>query len=163
MKKLDERRVNPDLLKLNTSQKRVLMKTVEAGDPKRAAEDVAMASDSRNLMSAVKVLAKYGLIVTYPENLGHDDEPAEIQLTDEGQQHADDYNVTDDPTLRTPEEQEASAPQGGPADTGTGELEMGMEPEMGAQPAAGGENTGVGLELSSFFKDINDLSQFLKS
>ena len=156
MKKLDERRVNPDLLKLNTSQKRVLMKTVEAGDPKRAAEDIAMASDSRNLMAAVKVLAKYRLIVTYPEQLGPDDEPAEIELTDEGQQHADDYNVTEDPTLRTKDEQEDSAPQGGPADTGTGELEMGMEPEMGD------ENTGMGLELSSFFKDINDLSQFLK-
>lgn len=90
--------------------------------------------------------------------MGPDDEPAEIELTDEGQQHADDYNVTEDPTLRTPEEQEASAPEGQPAETGTGELEM----ELGAEQPAGEENTGMGLELSSFFKDINDMSQFLK-
>ena len=44
MKKLIERRVNPDLLKLNQSQKRVLMKTIAAGDPKRAAEDIAAAA-----------------------------------------------------------------------------------------------------------------------
>ena len=155
MKKLIERRVNPDLLKLNQSQKRVLMKTIAAGDPKRAAEDIAAASDSRNLMSAVKVLARYGLVVTYPENLGPDDEPAEVELTDEGQAHADDYNVMDDETLRTPEEVKASAPQDQPADTDTGELEM----EFGVEQPAGSE---MDLELSSFFKDINDLSQFLK-
>lgn len=156
MKKLDEKRVNPDLLKLNRSQKRVLMKTVEAGDPKRAAEDIAAAEDSRNLMAAVKVLAKYGLLVTYPEDLGPDEEPEAVELTDLGQQHADDYNVTNDPTLRTPKEQEASAPEGLPAETGTGEMEMGL----GAEPPAGeGE---LGLELSSFFQEIHNWSRFLK-
>ena len=153
MKKLNERRVNPDLLKLNTSQKRVLMKTVEAGDPKRAAEDVAAAEDSRNLMAGVKVLAKYGLLVTYPEELGHDMEPEEIELTELGQQHADDYDVTNDPTLVTPEEQAASAPEGQPAETGTGgeEMGLGLEPEAGM----GGE-ADLGLELSSFFHKIDN-------
>lgn len=157
MKKLDEKRVNPDLLKLNQSQKRVLMKTVEAGDPKRAAEDIAAAEDSRNLMSAVKVLANYGLVITLPQELGPHDEPEAVELTDEGQQHADDYDVTNDPTLRTQEEQEASAPEGQPADTGTGEMEMGMGAE---EPA--GQEMGMELELSSFFQEIHNWSRLLK-
>jgi len=136
------------------------MKTVEAGDPKRAAEDIATSSDSRNLMSAVKVLARYGLVVTYPEDLGPEDEPAEVELTDEGQQYADDYNVTEDPQLRSPDEEEAAAPEGPPgttAPTDTGGEEM--LPFGGEQPAATAE---PGLELASYFREIHNWSKILK-
>lgn len=158
MTKLTEKRVNPDLLKLTRSQKRVLMKTIEAGDPKRAAEDVAAAEDSRNLMAAVKVLAHYGLLITYPGELGPDDEPHEIELTDLGQEYVQDYNVTDDPTLRTKSEEAASAPEGQPAATGTGGQEM---TDMGAEPQMSGEPD-LGLELASFFREIHNWSRILK-
>jgi len=132
------------------------MKTVQAGDPKRAAEDIAASEDSRNLIAAVKVLAHYGLVDTFPAELGPEEEPQEVALTDLGQQYADDYDVMNDPSLVLPSEQEESAPEGPPgtaAQTGTGEEEMGM---------GTGEPAGLGLELSSFFRDVNDLSRFLK-
>jgi hypothetical protein len=108
MKKLNEKRVNPDLLKLNTSQKRVLMKTVEAGDPKRAA------------------------------------------------------NVTDDPALRTDDETEESEPGPGPAEPGTGGEEMGLGnvgAELGKPPSNGDD---MGLELSSYFREIHNWTRILK-
>ncbi len=146
MTTLNEKRVNPDLLKLNISQKRVLKKTEEAGDPKLAAEQVAAADDSRNLMAAVKVLSKYGLITTYPPVLGPDTEPETIEMTELGKEYAEEYNVSDDPTLVTPKEKQESEPQGGPALTDTGGEEM---------LNVGGDE-GLGLELSSFFHDIDN-------
>ncbi len=149
MTTLNERRVNPDLLKLNTSQKRVLKKTEEAGDPKLAAEQVAAAEDSRNLMSGVKVLSKYGLITTYPPVLGPNDEPETIEMTELGKEYAEEYNVSDDPTLVTPKEQQESEPQGDPAAAGGEDMaNLGGEEELGDE--------GLGLELSSFFHDIDN-------
>jgi len=150
MKKLNERRVNPDLLKLNISQKRVLKKTQEAGEPKLAAEQVAAAEDSRNLMAAVKVLVKYGLVTTYPPQLGPDDEPDTIELTNLGQEYAEEYNVMDDQSLVTPNEKEQSEPEGGVAGSETGGEEM---LGLGGEPT---DDQGLGLELSTFFRDIDN-------
>jgi hypothetical protein len=151
MKTLNEKRVNPDLLKLNTSQKRVLKKAEEAGDPKLAAEQVAAAEDSRNLMAAVKVLVKYKLVITYPPILGPDDEPETVEMTELGKEYAEEYNVADDPALVTPKEQQESEPQGGVADPGTGGEEM---MDLGSDDGQGDE--GLGLELSSFFLNIDN-------
>ena len=148
----------PEGIRLNHSQKRVLRKTIDAGDPRLAAEQLAAASDNRNLMAASKVLAKYGYITTDPYFLKSDDEPQTIELTDKGQQAVEDYDIQQDPTLVTPEEQAESEPEGQPP-TAAVPSEAGGAADLGAsEPTTELGGTDVGLELSSFFHEINDLA-----
>lgn len=159
-----------DMMRMSQSQKRVLRKVLDTGDdPVMAATQVVQAEDSRNLIAAAKTLAKYGYITTEPYILSYDDEPKSIKLTDKGQEAAEKYDVQNDQTLVTPEEQQAGAPQGeqpatepgeaGAAEPGAGEEAAGGEEELGGEEL---EGEGVGLELSSFFHQVNDLAK-LKS
>jgi hypothetical protein len=147
----------PNIMRMTQSEKRVLRKTIDANDPQLAADEISRAKDSRNLIAASKTLSKYGYIITNPIILGFDDEPNAIELTDKGQEAIDKYDIQNDDTLITKDEQENSSPETPPP---------AINPNTGAEveptPAAGQNNpnlkgNGVGLELSSFFRSINDL------
>lgn len=193
-------------LNLSISQKRVLRKILDAGDSGMAANDIINSEDSRNLIAAVKTLAKVGYITTTPTDLGPHDEPNSIEVTDLGQQVADEYNVQNDPKLVTKKEREESEPteqqpMGGEGELGgmggglggmgipgepgglegelggeggeekpeefgseketKGELndEEGLEGETGEEKPKKLKGKNVGLELSSFFLDVNDLAK----
>jgi len=146
-----------EIMRMSQSEKRVLRKTIDANDPNIAADEIAQAKDSRNLIAAAKTLSKYGYIITDPLVLGFDDEPSSIELTDKGQTAIDRYGIQNDDTLITQDEQESSSPEEPPPAT---------NPNTGApieQPSTAGQNNpnlkgnGVGLELSSFFQSVNDL------
>lgn len=150
-----------DQLKLTHSQLRVLRKVMDAEeDPKQAAEQVLKSADSRNLVAATKVLQRYGYVETEPEELGHDSEPQTIMLSDQGKKAAEEYDVKNNAALQTPEEQQQSAPAAPSGEDPAPE-------EGGEMDAEGGDNLGmeelegedVGLELSSFFLDINDMAK----
>ena len=154
-------------MRMTHSQKRVLRKCVDSGDdPQMAASQISQAEDSRNLIAATKTLAKYGYVTTDPYILGPDDEPQTVELTDKGQEAAERYDVANDETLVTQEEKQQSAPQGEqPTAEEPGEAGAAEEPELGGEVELGGEELegeGVGLELSSFFHQVNDLAK-LKS
>ena len=150
----------PEGINLTQSQKRVLRKTAESGNPQMAAERVAAAEDSRNLVTATKTLARYGYVTTVPFILGPDTEARAIELTDKGHQAIDDHDIMNDESLVTQDEKEESEPEGQPA-TAEEPTEAGAaEDELGGE--LGGEEGGVELELSSFFHEVNDLAN-LKS
>ena len=178
-KRLSEVMAGENVLKLSHSQKRVVRKILDAGNPKLAAQQIIQSPDSRNLVQASKDLLKYGYVTTEPPVLGHHDEPNTIELTDLGQEAAEEYDIQNDEKLLKPEEKEAAQPE----DTAVGEEpageegglggeELGGEEGLGGEEELGGEGEGektdlegegVGLELSSFFKTINDLARMLKS
>lgn len=148
----------PDGLRLNHSQKRVLRKVIDAVDSKVAAEQLAQAKDARNLVAAAKILSKYGYISTEPELLSDDDEPETIELTPKGQEAVEEYDIANDESLVTDDEREDSAPEGQPSvepAPQAGAAEPGGEPDLMGQ--------GVGLELSSFFREVNDLATLKES
>lgn len=171
----------PEGLRLTRSQKRVLRKIIDTGNPKIAAEQIADAEDSENLIAAAKILARYGYITTEPEHPGEHEEPVLMDITDVGQQAVDDYDIEGDETLITPAEQQASAPGQEPGMSGLeyeppGEEEFGEEPLEGeGGEEEGGEEEGdeegegeqspekeFGFEVSSFFQEINDLHKLME-
>lgn len=109
-----------------------------------AAQAISNSHDSRNLINAVKMLAKYGYLETQPPELGPEDEPTSITLTDKGQKAIETHRIMQDQTLLTPEEQQQSAPSA-PAPTD----QMGMGGAAPPPPAGGmgGEIGGVEGEL----------------
>ena len=145
-------------LRLTQSQKRVLRKILDTGNPKIAAEALANAPDSQNLIEAAKILARYGYITTVPEELGEHTEPQEIELTDKGQEAADEYNIQGDNTLITPEEKAESEPNAPEQEMGGIEV-SGPEGEFGGEGKTPEEQ--FGFESFSFVKEINDLTKIL--
>jgi hypothetical protein len=141
----------PTQLRLNDSQKRVMRKILDAPSAKMAAVMIAQAKDSRNLMAAVKSLASNQLVKTEPPELGPDDEPQEVELTQAGATIADDYDIQTDNSILTPEEQQGYTPPGAPQQ-GT---------EMPAQTPPAVQQPEAGLQLSSFFKTVNDLVKLI--
>lgn len=155
----------PTDLKLNYTQRRVLRKVLDAGDPKLAVQQIATSKDARNLMANAKTLIQYGYLNAQPEYLDYNDEPNFLEITDKGQQIADEYNVQQDQTLITPEEQQQAAPTTGgePAPGGAGGMggggamggdlggelggELGSEEELGAEEEPGAEGEVPGEEL----------------
>lgn len=151
-------------LNLTRSQKRVLRKSLEAQEPRMAAIQVLNAEDSRNLIAASKVLVKYGYITTTPPELGPEDEPESIEVTELGQHAADDYELMNDESLVTQKEKEESEPQGEQPSVDAQQAGAAGEEDLGGEEGLGGEELGseggdVSLELSSFFRDINDLAK----
>lgn len=143
---------SPEQLKLNYEQRRVIRKILDANSPKIAAALIASAEDNRNLVANTKILARHGIVQTYPEDLGPDEEPETVELTSTGQTIASEYNIQTDPSLITKKEQEEIQ-----------KASQESQPEMGGGITQSQSATPqqVGLELSSFFKDINDLAKLM--
>lgn len=143
-------------LNLSRSQKRVLLKASMAqDDPRLAAEYVINSEDSRNLIASSKLLARYGYITTDPPELGPEDEPITIEITDKGQEAIETNDIANDESLLTDKEKEESAPEGGDINADT-EVAPEVPPENPEPNTARGQN--VELELSSFFQVIDDLA-----
>jgi hypothetical protein len=160
------------------SQKRVLRKAFNAAaveddeieasseviqNAQNAANTIINSEDSRNLIAAVKQLNRQGYTKSEPEILGPHDEPTSIVITKKGVEAIEINNITDD--VLTSAEKEQAQPSDQTADGMDSKLPAGeddISDAFGEEPkkAKGG---GMELELSSFFKEIDQNRKFIKN